>query len=321
MGHGLELLRRMIYYRAVEETIAGRYAEQEIRCPTHLSIGQEGPAAAAGMVLRTTDYAVSTHRGHAHYLAKGGNLDAMIAELYGKVTGCARGRGGSMHLVDTSVGFMGTTAIVGNSIPIGVGLGLAARLDGGDAVSCVFLGDAATETGAFYEAANFAATRRLPVLFLCENNLYSVYSPLPVRQPQGRRLFEMARGIGLEAMHGDGNDPEAALALVTEAVSGLRAGGKPCFVELDTYRWREHCGPNYDNHIGYRTEAEFLAWKERDPIAALSRTLLAAGALTGAALETIREEIGAMVSRAFERARSAAFPAEAEAFADEYAPT
>jgi len=199
VNKGVELLKRMIYIRAVEESIADHYAEQEMRCPMHLSIGQEAPAAAVGLCLRDSDYVVSTHRGHAHYLARGGDLNAMIAELYGKVTGCARGRGGSMHLVDSRVGFMGTTAIVGNSIPVGIGLAKAIQLDGGDAVACIFLGDAAIETGSFYESANFAATEGLPVLFVCENNLYSVYTSLQARQPLERKIHELASAIGRNA--------------------------------------------------------------------------------------------------------------------------
>src|SRR3990172_8211928 len=149
--------------RRVEEEIAARYAEWKMRCPTHLSIGQEAVAAAVGSVLQRDDFAVSGHRAHAHYLGKGGNLRAMIAELYGKATGCSRGRGGSMHLIDLAVGFEGSTAIVSNSIPVGVGLALAAKLKETGQISCVFFGDGAVEEGVFYESVNFAAVKKLPV--------------------------------------------------------------------------------------------------------------------------------------------------------------
>ena len=154
-----DLFRNMYRIRAVEEAIAHHYPEGKIRCPVHLSIGQESIPAVFAQSIASTDFAVSTHRGHAHYLAKGGNLNAMIAEIYGKSTGCAKGKGGSMHLIDLAVNFMGTSAIVGNSIPIGVGLALSAQLKRTNQISCVFLGDGAVEEGVFYESVNFAAVR------------------------------------------------------------------------------------------------------------------------------------------------------------------
>ena len=210
-----------------EEEIAARYSEWKMRCPTHLSIGQEAVAAAVGKVLRRDDFAVSGHRAHAHYLGKGGNLPAMIAELYGKATGCSRGRGGSMHLIDLSVGFEGSTAIVANSIPVGVGLALAAKLKNTGQVSCIFFGDGAVEEGVFYESVNFAAVKKLPVLFLCENNLYSVYTPLHIRQPAVRKIHAMARGLGLESCDGDGNDVESVYQITADAVNRLRRASPP----------------------------------------------------------------------------------------------
>jgi TPP-dependent pyruvate/acetoin dehydrogenase alpha subunit len=308
------LLFQMKRIRFVEEEIARRYPEGRMRCPTHLSIGQEAVAAAVGAVLRRDDLAVGTHRAHAHYLGKGGSLRAMLAEIYGKVTGCSRGRGGSMHLVDLDVGFEGSTAIVGNSIPIGVGLALAAQLRGTDQVSCVFVGDGAIEEGVFYEAANFAVVRRLPVVFLCENNLYSVYSPLSVRQPPGRAIHGLVAAIGLATGHGDGNDVDEVYAKTAAAVARVRAGDGPCFLEYATYRWREHCGPNYDNDIGYRTEAEYLAWRERDPVTLYERKLMAASAISEAAIATMQSEIEQEVADAFRFAEDSPFPEPAEAF-------
>ena len=318
MSRTIDLLERMIYIRAVEEAIADRYAEQEMRCPTHLSIGQEAPAAAAGLCLRDTDYVVSTHRGHAHYLGRGGGLVAMIGELYGKVTGCARGRGGSMHLVDTSVGFMGTTAVVGNSIPVGLGLAKAIQLDGRDAVTCIFIGDAAVETGSIYESANFAATVDLPVLFVCENNLYSVYTPMAPRQPEGRQIHEMVGSIGLQVSHGNGNDADECMTLIAEAVSTIRNGGGPCFVELNTYRWREHCGPNYDNDLGYRTLEEFESWRDNDPIE-LIQSRIGDDSVVRQRLAKHREWVTSEIEEAFARAKAAPFPWSEEAYLDEYA--
>ena len=313
------LLRDMLRIRAVEEAIVARYSEQKMRCPVHLSVGQEAPSAAAGAVLRPTDLAVSGHRAHAHYLAKGGNLPAMIAEIYGKATGCAAGKGGSMHLVDERVGFMGSTAIVGGTVPVGVGLALAKSLAGGDDIVCIFIGDAVLETGVFFESANFAVLRRLPVLFMCENNLYSVYSPLSVRQPPGRSLAGVAAGMGLSASSGDGNDVQASYDLIAAAVARIRGGGGPQFVELATYRWREHCGPLFDNDIGYRTVEEFEDWKGRDPIAGFSGRLVAAKAIDDQWLKATGAAIGSEVEAAFRFAEQSPFPEAGQRFADVYA--
>ena len=170
----VEILKRMKTIRLVEETIAEKYNEWNMRCPTHLCTGQEAVAAACGLALRKDDYAVGGHRAHGHYIGKGGDLNKMIAEIYGKSSGCSSGKGGSMHLIDQSVGFMGCTGIVGGTIPVGVGLGLAVQLQASDQLSCIFFGDGATEEGVFYESINFALLRSLPVLFICENNFYSV---------------------------------------------------------------------------------------------------------------------------------------------------
>jgi pyruvate dehydrogenase E1 component alpha subunit len=312
------LLRDMMRIRRVEEAIAERYGEQKMRCPTHLSIGQEAPAAAAGAVLQATDLAVSGHRAHAHYLAKGGSLPAMIAELYGKVTGCSRGKGGSMHLVDEQAGFMGSTAIVGGTVPVGVGLALSRRLIGQGEIVCIFIGDAVLETGVFYESANFAATHMLPVLFVCENNLYSVYSPLEVRQPPGRSLAKTAAALGLHATEGDGNDMRATYSLIQAAAHRLRAGQGPQFVELATYRWREHCGPMYDNHIGYRTEAEFETWRERDPIKLFEQQLVLEGIVDQHWTDAVMLDIRREIEDAFSFAETSPFPNPAEAFSDLY---
>jgi TPP-dependent pyruvate/acetoin dehydrogenase alpha subunit len=298
------LYRSMLRIRMVEEEIARRYPEQQMRCPVHLSIGQEAPAAAVGLALARDDLAVSTHRAHAHYLGKGGDLNALIAELYGKASGCCGGRGGSMHLSDPHAGFMASTAIVGNSIPLGVGLALSQQLQGSHAVSCVFLGDGATEEGVFYEAANFAALRKLPVLFLCENNLYSVYAPLSRRQPAGRALCSVAASLGLHAQQVDGNDAEAVLAAAQDAIARLRSGAGPVFIECMTYRWREHCGPDFDDHLGYRPEGELAQWQQRDPLQQLAKRLQ----LDGRQIRDWTDRIAAEIGQAFSLALAAPFP-------------
>jgi len=262
----LDLYKDMLRIRLIEESIASRYHEQKMRCPVHLSIGQEAVAVGVCKAALQTDYLISNHRAHAHYLAKGGSLKAMIAEIYGKATGCCMGRGGSMHLVDRSVGMYGSTPIVGGSIPIGVGLAFATMLTQEKNITIIFFGEGATEEGVFAESLNFAALKNLPVLFVCENNFYSVYSPLHVRQSKQRDRAAIARAHGILAKTGDGNDVEEVYRLAEEAVTSIREGNGPVFLEFDTYRHREHCGPNFDNDIGYRTEEEFLFWEKKCPI-------------------------------------------------------
>lgn len=299
---------RMLRIRLVEEKIAELYPEQQMRCPVHLSVGQEAVAVGVCAALESEDYAVSSHRSHAHYLAKGGDLKAMMGELYGKVTGCCQGKGGSMHLIDRSVGFLGAVPIVGSTIPIGVGAAFGTILRKERRVTIVFLGDGATEEGVFHEAVNFAVLKRLPVVFVCENNFFSVYSSLAERQPPTREIYEMVRGHGLESYQGDGNDVEAVYGLTKATVEKSRTGGGPAFLEFKTYRWREHCGPYYDNHLGYRSEQEFEEWKVRCPIARLKQQLLQRGLLSQQDLDGIEASLAAEVEEAVAFAKSSPFP-------------
>ena len=304
----------------VEEKIAELYPEQEIRCPTHLCIGEEAVAVGVCANLSPEDYLLSGHRSHGHYLAKGGNLKAMMAEIYGKATGCSRGKGGSMHLVDLSVGFLGATPIVGSTIPVAVGAALGAVMRGEQRVTVVFFGDAATEEGVFHESLNFAALKKLPVIFVCENNLYSVYSPLSVRQPEGREIFQLAEGQGVESFQGDGNDVIEVYRLAEQAVRKARQGGGPTFLEFKTYRWREHCGPYYDNDLGYRSESEFQEWEQRCPIKRLEGRLLKDGILYNQNIEGMVSNIEAEIEDAVTFARESPFPEEKSILEDIYAP-
>lgn len=315
----IDLFRQMYRIRTIEEAIADRYPEGEMRCPVHLSIGQEAIPAVFAQTISPEDFVVSTHRGHAHYLAKGGNLNAMIAEIYGKSTGCAKGKGGSMHLIDLNVNFMGTSAIVGNSIPIGVGLALSIKLKRTNQISCVFLGDGATEEGVFYESINFAAVRKLPVLFICENNLYSVYSPLSVRQPKGRSIAKMVEAMGVEVAVGDGYDIHSSYKTMKDAVYKVRNTSAPFFVEFSTYRWREHCGHGFDNHIGYRPQEEFLDWQTRDPLIKLEYQLRQSKDQLASYLDNIKTQIDSDVKAAFKFADNSPFPLQSEAYNGVYA--
>ena len=314
------LLRGMLRIRMIEERIKALYAEQEMRCPTHFSIGQE--AAAVGVCARLTreELITSAHRSHAHYLAKGGDLRAMLAELYGKVTGCARGKGGSMHLIDRDAGFLGAVPIVGATIPIGVGAALASVMRGRPRLSVIFFGDAATETGVFHESLNFAAIHKLPIVMVCENNLYSVLTPLRWRHPDGREIAQLARGHGVVTLQGDGNDADVVHALAGEAVVHARGGRGPVFVELATYRWLEHCGPNDDQQLGYRPPGEFAAWQARDPLKLYTERLRGRGLVSDSDLAAMTSAITAEIDDAVTFARSSPFPARQELGEHVYAP-
>jgi pyruvate dehydrogenase E1 component alpha subunit len=304
----LDLYRQMLRIRLVEERIGDLYAEQEMRCPTHLSIGQEAPPVGVSAHLKREDLVFSGHRSHAHYLAKGGDLKTMLAELYGRATGCAAGKGGSQHLIDLDCGFMGSAPILASTISVGVGAAWAAKLDGRDQVIAIYFGDGATEEGTFHEALNFAGTHRLPVVFVCENNLYSVHSALDIRQP-ARPIHALAPAHGLQALHGDGNDVDLVHDLAAQAVARARRGEGPSLIELATYRWREHCGPNGDLELKYRSEEEFAAWQARDPVRVYRDRLTSAGELTAPADKAMTAAISDELDEAVAFAKASPFPA------------
>ncbi|MCW7462996.1 thiamine pyrophosphate-dependent dehydrogenase E1 component subunit alpha [Leptospira limi] len=313
----IDLYTSALRIRLTEQEISARYSQNRMRCPTHLSIGQEGVAAAVGLALRNDDFAVSTHRAHAHYLGKGGNLNTMMAEIYGKKTGCSGGHGGSMHLSDLSCGFIGSTSIVGNSIPIGVGLGLSIQLNETDQVSCIYFGDGSVEEGAFYESVNYAAVRNLPVLFMCENNFFSVYSPLDVRQPKDRKIHEMVRAMGVRSDVGDGNDTLGIYNKVSDTVKEMRNGKGPFFWEFYTYRHLEHCGPNWDDNLGYRSEVEVKEWLGKDPLVKLKNDLISNG-VTEQTINEIKLKLVAEINVAFDFAENSEFPTMEESYKSEY---
>lgn len=303
------LLRDMVRIRCAEEVLADLYRdEQEMRTPTHFSIGQEATAVGVCAALRRTDIVYSGHRCHAHYLAKGGDLFGMVAELYGREAGCARGRGGSVHLTDPAAGFAGATAILGETIAVAVGAGWALSRSGAPHVSVCFFGDGATEEGIFHESLNFAALHRVPTLFVCENNGYSITSPVHARQPADTSIWRRAVGYGVTARRVDGNDVFAVHEAAVEAVRACRAGSGPYLLELTTYRWREHVGPGWDRGTGYRTESEVDFWLNRCPIQLATAVLRAEDGAVDDRVAAWDEEFRAETHRAAAAARASAFP-------------
>jgi TPP-dependent pyruvate/acetoin dehydrogenase alpha subunit len=308
----VELFRQMLRIRRIEEEIARRYADQQMRCPVHLSVGQEAAAVGACSVLRASDPIVSTHRCHGHYLAKGGDLHAMIAELHGKLTGCCSGRGGSMHLLDQGAGVLASVPIVGGNVPLAVGAALAAKQCRRPDVAVAFFGDGAIEEGVVHESANFAGTHRLPVVFFLENNRYSVYTPLDQRQPD-RSLLSFAETHGLDAAGVDGNDVLAVREVMFDAVARARRGDGPSLVVADTYRFLEHCGPGDDDALGYRPVGELAAWKKRCPLLRYEAELRESGELDDGTIASFERVIAAEIAAAFTAALAAPSPAASTA--------
>ena len=305
--HTLALFYSMLRIRRVEEALAARYAEQEMRCPMHLCIGQEGVAVGVCSAMSEGDVVFSNHRAHGHYLAKGGSLNAMVAELYGRATGCCGGRGGSMHLIDLDAGFMGATPIVGGTVPLAVGSAWAAALKGERRVSVVFFGDGCFEQGVVYESLNFAALHKLPVVFICENNDFSVYTRITERQPN-RPIYQLVEAQGISAYSGNGNDVEEVFSLSKTAFDRAREGNGPQFIELSTYRWREHCGPDFDDDLNYRTRLEIEHGKKDCPIEKLATRLEGINSKDQFDLQSMEAEIQKEVASAFEFALSSAKP-------------
>ena len=309
------LYEELLKIRLIEEEISYRYSEEKMRCPTHIAIGQEAAAVGVCASLNKNDYAVSGHRAHHHYIAKGGNIKKLIAEIYGKETGCSGGKGGSMHLIDTNVGFMGSTAIVAGTIPVGVGLSFSQKLKHSENITCIFFGDAAIEEGVFYESVNFAILKNLPVLFVCENNQFSCFTHLSERQPQNRKIFEMVSGLGIDSSECDGNDVIAVQERTAQLVNKIKKGEGPKFLELHTYRWLEHCGPNYDDELGYRTINDIKKSRENDPIIILEKKY---PELIKSKKHTILKNLKTLTKNAFKFAEESNFPNQEEAYENLY---
>jgi acetoin:2,6-dichlorophenolindophenol oxidoreductase subunit alpha len=305
------LYREMLRIRRIEEEIASRYHEDEMKSPIHLVIGQESTAVGVCAALEKTDLAFCGHRTHGVYLAKGGDLKAMMSELYCRANGCAGSRGGSMHLFDKSVGMESSSAIVAGSIPTSVGAAFASQRRKDKYICVSFLGDAATEEGAFWESLNFAALHKLPIVFICENNFFSVCSPLEVRQPKVA-IYKKAESFGVPSVQIDGTKVLEVYAATRQAVERARSGAGPSFIESVAYRYLGHGGATDDSKSGYRDPAEVEHWREHDPISTFYDSLVNKGQLTATEIEKMEKEIRSEVLSAFEHAISSPEPGEEE---------
>ncbi|MBI2061774.1 MAG: thiamine pyrophosphate-dependent dehydrogenase E1 component subunit alpha [Nitrospirae bacterium] len=302
--------RSLYRIRRVEEEVARVYPTDKIKSPVHLSIGQEAVSVGVCEALQKEDVVFGTYRGHAFYLAKGGDLRRMAAELYGKATGCTKGKGGSMHLVDVSVGVMGASAVVATTIPQAVGYAFAMKVRKENRVVVSFFGDGAIEEGAFHESANFAALRQIPVIFICENNLYAVHTPIRDRQPPVP-IYRRLEGYGIPAERIENNNVDKLYERVKAAADEMRrTHSGPRFFECMTYRWKEHVGPNEDFQAGYRGRNEAEPWFENDPVRRMGEKLEAG------VRKEIERKVDSEIREAFDFAEQSPFPSDEQLYTD-----
>jgi pyruvate dehydrogenase E1 component alpha subunit len=301
------LLTSMILIRAAEEWIGDMVAKGVVKCPCHLAIGQEAPAVGVAEHMRRGDRLFGAHRSHAHFLALGGSVHSLMAEVQGKNTGASRGMGGSMHLIDTAHGLFGTVPIVGATIPIAVGAGLAAKLDNAGALAVSFFGDGATEEGGFHESMNLAAVLKVPVLFVCEHNFFSSHLHVNLRQPADSTC-RYAEAHRVPWRRVDGNDVFAVSEAVAQLAEEARNGGGPRYLEAVTYRWRGHVGPREDEDVGVKRKDDLAVWKQRDPIRRLADALSERQQLDERALSSLFADARRRVAAAWEQANADPYP-------------
>tara|TARA_Y100001935_G_C17304264_1_gene511244 strand:- start:1207 stop:2199 length:993 start_codon:yes stop_codon:yes gene_type:complete len=303
----LNLYYSILRIRKIEERIASEYSNWQIRCPVHLSVGQEAIAAPLQILFKNKiNEVVSGHRAHAHYLGKGGDLKKFVCELYGKKNGSSGGKAGSMHLTDKKSGFILSSAIVGNSIPVGVGLAYSKKIKKEKGTILIFFGDAAVETGVFFESINFAVLKKLQIIFICENNFYSVYSNMKYRQPEKRKIFEMVRGLGIKTLKTNGNDPIKVYHTYLKAKDYISKIKKPIFLEFDTFRHYEHCGYLKDDHLKYRGKKEIDYWLNNDCLKKIySRVNVKK-------IKILEKKIDKEIDAAFKFAKKSKFPNKSE---------
>ncbi len=309
-----EIYTSLVRCRKFEEKVVELYPEQQMKCPVHLSLGQEGVAAGVCSALTIEDRIFSTHRCHSHTIAKGADLKPLMAELYGKITGCCRGKGGSMHFLAPEVGAMGASAIVGGTIPLAVGAALAAKMKGEKRVSVAFFGDGAVEQGPFHESLNFSVLKKLPVLFICENNGLATCTPLSKRQAHGD-IAKRAEGYGLPGIKVDGNDVIEVWSAAKSAQQRALNGEGPTLIEALCYRWKEHVGPNYDHHLGFRTKEEVESQIKKCPIQRFEEKCLEENWLDLDSVKGIQQSVQKEVEVAVTFAKDSPFPKEEEIFA------
>ena len=305
------LLITMMRIREFEENVAQLVQEKKVITPCHLYTGQEAIATGICAALNKDDYVFGNHRSHGHYIAKGGDLRAAMAEIYGRSTGCSHGRGGSMHLCSPEQGIMGTSSIVGGYMAIGVGAALAESIRGTQRISVVFHGDGVPEEGIWHEAANLAGLKHLPVIFVCEHNQYCTHMSISKRRAYDN-LSDMAAAHGFKTQIIDGNNVLDVFYAARNAVEKTRNGLGPVFLECKTYRWRGHVGPNYDVDLGLRSEEELKAWMNRCPVKHYAHFLIEQGVISLAEYNVFKQNVKNEIDKAVSFAENSPYPAPEE---------
>jgi len=311
-----EMLRRMLTIRRFEERASADYHAGKIYGVVHCYIGEEAVAVGVCTALDHGDRIISTHRGHGHCIAKGADLNRMMAELYGRQTGYCKGKGGSMHIADFDIGMLGANGIVAGGISIITGAGLAAQMEGRGGVAVAFFGDGASNAGPFHECLNIAATWKLPMIYVCENNLYAANTAAAATHALND-VAARAAGYGIPGIVVDGNDSLAVYQAAIRAVDRARSGGGPTLIECKTYRWRGHT--ERPGIVDPRDKGEIAAWQHKDPIALLQRQLRDQGDLDDAGLQTIEREVMAALETAVAFAEASPFPLPEQATDDVFA--
>lgn len=304
----IKLYLQMKRIRMIENEISTRYADQQMRCPIHLSIGQEAIAVGVCSNLTKKDKIVTGHRSHAHYLSKGGSLKKMIAELHGKITGSVKGIGGSMHLIDLIAGVYASVPIVGSALPIGTGIAWANKLNKKKDIVVLFFGDAATEEGVFFESMDFAALHNLRILFICENNEYSIYSHISTRQSKKRKIHKIAKSLGIDSIKLNGNSVEEVFEKTNSIIKSIKKNPRPYFLELKTFRNIEHCGPNNDDDLSYRDRKYLNYWKKRCPVYNYEKKLVNNKCLSFNQIENIEKNVNLEIAKSFKFAEKSKYP-------------
>ncbi len=313
----IDLLRKMLFIRRFEEKIVDVYSEQDMKTPVHLCIGEEAIAVGVCANLNRDDYIFTTHRSHGHCLAKGMDPKQLLAEFYGRKTGYCKGKGGSMHPASVEHNVLGTSAIVGGGIPIAVGTALASWMKKDNRVSVTFFGDGATEEGTFHESMNFASLKRLPVVFVCENNFYATNSPISARQPHDN-IAKKAEGYGMPGIQIDGNDVIQVYRTAKEVIQVARNGGGPTLIECRTYRWKGHVGTDYDYEKGCRPRQELEEWMNKCPINSYKDYLIESGIISNTEFQAMISEIDSALQCAITFAKESPFPDISELLKDVY---
>ena len=315
----MEMLRRMLRIRRFEEQVLELSDRGELSGAAHSYIGEEAVAVGACLALRDDDWMTGNHRSHGHPIAKGGDVNKAMAELLGKRTGYCKGKGGSMHLADFSIGILGESGILGSSIPTAVGAALGSKLQGNDRVAAAFFGDGASNEGAFHESINLAAVWKLPVIFLCENNQYAVTSSFK-NMVATENISDRAAGYNIPGVLVDGQDAIAMYEAMSAAVSRARAGQGPSLIEGRTYRYYEHSlGLGRIVRSPYREDEEIDQWRMRDPIDIHEERLLSQGIATQQEIDRMDDEVKAQIAEAMEFARQSPYPDPSELFEDMFA--